>query len=245
MKLLQVCTLTAAFVAMPVAAVTFEFQGSATGDNGQVLYTEHHQVAGVCTDGHFRPADHQVDYRHPDGGTGFAQKHLIFKASPLRPAVTFSQPEFDEKMTIRYPDPDRAAIEWLMPSGDQKSFSVTFDQKLVVDSGFDHLIRAEWRRLKAGEPVDFRFLGPTRGEHYGFVAEPVSNSDINADLVVRLRPTSMLLRLLVEPIVLGYNNRGALTDYVGLTNIRQNADNNYTAHIRYQVTGYPDCPLLP
>jgi len=245
MNLLQVGLFTTLVASAPVFATTLEFQGKATGENGQELYTEHHQSTGECTGGLFRPGEHQVDYRKPGNDDVFASKRLMFPDSALRPAVTFTQPDFDEKLTIEYPGENRAAIKWRDLSGSQKDYSVTFDQRLVVDSGFDHLIRAEWDKLRDGQQIKFRFLGPTRGEHYGFVAEAVTNTDITADLVVKLRPTGIFLSMLVDPIVLGYNSRGALTDYQGMTNIRKDEDTNHTAHIRYQVTRYPDCPLVP
>jgi hypothetical protein len=114
-----------------------------------------------------------------------------------------------------------------------------------VDAGFDNFVRQNWQSVVAGEPVEFRFLGPTRGEHYGFVLERVENDRVNADHVVQIRPTGMVLRFLVDPIVLGYSNSGALSDYLGLTNIRKNQDENYTAHIRYKVNTTPDCELTP
>ena len=230
-------------ITAPVSAATFVFEGTATGDNGNTLYTEHHAIAGECQAGVFRPEEHQAEYRKPGTEAAFAEKHLSFPESVLTPVVDFSQPDFNERMSITYPRPDRVAIEWRTPFGGREQFSVDKANRLVVDSGFDHLIRREWQALNRGDSVNFRFLGPTRGEHYGFVAEPVTNREIDAHLVVKLRPTSMLLRVLVDPIVLGYNREGALTDYLGLTNIRRNEDSNYTAHIRYNVTQYPPCAL--
>jgi hypothetical protein len=55
----------------------------------------------------------------------------------------------------------------------------------------------------------------------------------------------MLLKFLVDPIILGYNNKGALTAYSGLTDVRENADQNYTTTIRYTVSTYPECELTP
>ncbi len=60
---------------------------------------------------------------------------------------------------------------------------------------------------------------------------------------MQIRPTSLVLRFLVDPTVLGYSSDGALTDYLGLTNIRQDAESNHIAHIRYQVARLPDCEL--
>jgi hypothetical protein len=51
------------------------------------------------------------------------------------------------------------------------------------------------------------------------------------------------MRFLVDPIVLGYDADGLLTDYLGLTNIRKDKDTNYTAHIRYAIEAIPECEL--
>ncbi len=65
----------------------------------------------------------------------------------------------------------------------------------------------------AGESLPFQFLAPTRGDYYGFVLEPAPEARLDADVVIQIRPTSLVLRFLVSPIVLGYNQNGALTHY--------------------------------
>jgi hypothetical protein len=232
-------------LSLPAAAATFEFTGTARADNGDTLYQEIHAVDGTCEQGTFEPRSHSVEYRKPAADEPFATKTLEYPNSALRPVVTFVQPDFNERMEIRYPSTGELTIDWQTPSGDTESFEVPLEENLVVDAGFDHFVRLNWKAVQAGESVEFRFLGPTRGEHYGFVLEPASSDRIDADNVVQIRPTSLVLRMLVDPIMLGYNDRGALTDYLGLTNIRRNADENYTAHIQYQVDQYPDCELTP
>ena len=240
-------TLSALLLAAPAAALgsLFEFNGTAKDDNGTLLYQELHQVQGHCTEGVFEPVSHSVRYRDNQREDAFASKALSYENATLRPTVEFSQPDYDEQLEIVYPDLTQLRIEWRNPSGKTESHNVSFDERLVVDAGFDNLVRANWEKVSQGESVAFRFLAPTRGEHYGFVLEPTANDQINADITLRIRPTSLVLRLLVDPIVLGYNREGALTDYLGLTNIRKNSDENYTAHIRYDVTNYPDCELTP
>lgn len=238
--------LSALLLAAPTAfGGPFEFTGTATDDRDNLIYRESHRVEGHCTEGVFRPVRHSVEYRNTRRDEPFARKALSYGNGPLRPTVDFNQPDYNEQLIIRYPESDQLEIQWQQPSGKTEAYSVSFDQSLVVDAGFDHLVRANWDKVARGESVAFRFLAPTRGEHYGFVLEPTSNNQVSADVVVRIRPTSLVLRFLVEPIVLGYNRDGALTDYLGLTNIRKNADQNYTAHIRYDVTNYPDCELTP
>lgn len=241
------CTVCSALMAvsLPAMAQGYRFTGTAATEDGSVIYQERHLIDGTCEDGVFRPQQHQVAYHRPDTDEAFARKALVYDASVLRPTVNFVQPTFDEKMEITYPEPETLVINWQTPRGDSKQFEVEYPTNTVVDSGFDNFVRRNWQSVVAGESVEFRFLGPTRGEHYGFVLEPVENDRVDADHVVQIRPTGMVLRFLVDPIVLGYNNAGALSDYLGLTNIRKNQDENFTAHIRYLVDTYPDCELTP
>ncbi|MCG7199600.1 hypothetical protein MD273_07675 [Marinobacter pelagius] len=224
---------------------TFEFAGEARAENGDVLYTEHHRVVGECSQGLFRPLDHRVEYRDPAQSEAFADKVLRYQRSPVQPEVDFDQPRFDESLRIAYPGDDIIEVDWQMPSGETRAFNVPLAGRAVVDAGFDNLVRQNWSALQEGRPVEFRFLGPTRGELFGFILEPSDHPDLEAHLEVAIRPTSMLLRFLVDPIQLGYNSQGALTHYLGLTNIRKNPDTNYQAHIRYDITSYPECELTP
>lgn len=230
---------------MPLLAQEYAFTGTATSLDGKALYEEHHTVDGTCQDGVFRPQEHRVDYRKPGADSAFAWKDLDYDASVIRPSVHFVQPDFDEVLKIRYRDSDTLIINWDTPSGGSDRFEVEYTNNTVVDSGFDNLVRENWQSVLAGKPVKFRFLAPTRGDHYGFVLEKTTSDEVEADHVMEIRPTGMVLGFLVDPIVLGYNDNGALTDYYGLTNIRKNQDNNYTAHIRYTVSTYPDCELTP
>lgn len=230
---------------LPAGAQEFRFTGRAMIADGSVVYEEHHAVNGTCKEGIFRPQDHRVDYHEPGAEERFAQKLLDYRASALRPSVNFVQPLFDEAMEITYPEAGTLDIHWQTPRDDSERFQVRYSSDTVVDSGFDNLVRQNWQSVVAGQSVDFRFLGPTRGDHYGFVLESVESDLLDADHKVQIRPTGIVLRFLVNPIVLGYNDAGALTDYIGLTNIRKNQNENYTAHIRYLVDAYPDCELIP
>lgn len=239
--------LTGMAVSLPSQAVEMRFTGTAKADDGAVIYTERHRVTGRCEGGQFRPLDHDVAYLRSDSDHPFATKDLSYDSSVIRPTVDFAQPNFNERLEIRYPQPQQLTIRWNTPGpgDDTENFSVPFTDRTVVDAGFDNFVRQNWEAVLSGQSIEFRFLGPTRGEHYAFVLEPVENREIEAEHVLQIRPTGMVLRFLVDPIVLGYNENGALTDYLGLTNIRKNPDENYSAHIRYSVETYPDCELTP
>lgn len=232
-------------LATSAMAADMAFTGAAKTGSGQLLYEERHELAGSCQDGVFRPQNHQIRYYRADQTKPFASKDLTYPDSLIRPTVDFAQPDFDESLRIDYPSGEALNVAWRTPAGETKRFEVALSDDLVVDAGFDTLVRRHWDTVTSGGSVDFRFLAPTRGKHYEFVLEPVQNSRVEADYTLQIRPTGVVLRFLVDPIILGYNSNGALTDYFGLTNIRKDEDSNYTAHIRYTVSSYPDCELTP
>lgn len=226
-----------------VSAAEVRFTGEAADlDNDKVIYKEHHVVDGECSEGLFRPDSQTVTYVH-DEDTEFAEKKLSYDASPLRPTVDFRQPDFNEVMDINNRGDSELKIEWQTPNGETETSTVKVEDTLVADAGFDHLVRQNWSAVTSGERVKFEFLAPTRGKAYGFVLEPAEDERIDAAYTVRIKPSGTILGFLVDPILLGYNEQGLLTDYLGLTNIRKDKDSNYTAHIRYTVETTPDCEL--
>ncbi|QSP93815.1 hypothetical protein LPB19_11470 [Marinobacter salinisoli] len=226
-------------------AAEMRFIGTAKSFSGDTLYTETHEVSGSCREGSFQPDVHQVLYRWPDQDQPFAQKDLRYQESLIRPTVDFRQPQFRESIAVDYTGAFELEVNWQSPQGETLTFDVSFPENLVVDAGFDNFVRRHWGQITGGESVFFHVLAPTRGEHFAFVLEPAKSPDIEADHVFQIRPTGFVLRFLVDPIQLGYDTNGALTDYVGLTNIRKNKEENYTAHIRYSTTTWPDCELTP
>ncbi|MGM0767581.1 MAG: hypothetical protein ACQEV6_06130 [Pseudomonadota bacterium] len=247
MKLHHASSVAFALAFAPVAAASnaqYTFTGEAREDDSPV-YEEHHAVIGECQDGRWRPATHTVEYRKPGESQPFATKSLDYKHSPLRPDMTFRQPDFEEVIEITREDENSLAILWQTPSGKTEEFQTDVDEAVVIDAGFDNLVRRHWENVTAAKSVDFRFLAPTRGEHYAFVMEPVSTDQTDAPHTVTIRPSGMVLRFLVDPITLGYDESGALTDYIGLSNIRKSEDGNFMVHIRYEVTERPECELTP
>lgn len=235
--------------AIAQANAEFRFTGSANGDNA--MYREEHRVQGVCYGSQFKPQSHKIEYFDASSDSPFASKRLRYdrdnQPSLLRPEVEFVQPRFNERLTVGY-DSGNIDIEWQSGAQELKQFSLDSNNNLVVDSGFDNLVRQNWQAVVDGGSVNFEFLAPTRGSYYSFVMESVNNSGdrarIRADHLIQIRPTSLFLRVVVDPILLGYNQQGALTHYSGLTNIRRNQQENIQADITYNITEYPPCPLL-
>ena len=220
------------------------FEGRATSpSDGELLYRERHRILGQCVDGQWRPEAHRVDYMEPGSSEPFAEKQLGFPGRLFQPRVDFRQPSYDERVQVTATE-DTLDVRWHNGAGDTRQWSLDIQDSLVVDAGFDHFIRHHWPDLTGGEAVEFRFLAPTRGEAYGFIAEPAPEPLPGADHSFQIRPTGLLMQMLVDPIRLGYRNDGFLTHYVGLGNIRRNQDENYDVAIAYQLQSPPPCPLL-
>lgn len=235
-----------AALALPVSVTAAEirFVGTAKPvDGGDTLYQEHHRITGSCEGERFRPQEHSVRYSRQDEDS-FAVKELSYEQSALRPTLEFSQPDFSETINLNNRDDDTLEIIWQSPSGSTEESELDISASLVADAGFDNFVRQNWTTvIDDGEKVEFDMVAPTRGDYYGFTLEASNDDRIEADHQVRIRTTSRLLGFLVDPILLGYNSDGLLTDYLGLTNIRKNEDSNYTAHIRYEIEATPDCEL--
>lgn len=242
MKRLTIFTI--AMMPLSLFASEIRFSGTATPiGGGDSLYQEIHTVSGTCEQGKFTPEDHSVDYTR-SGSEPFATKTLSYSYSPLRPSVEFRQPDFSEVIEITNKDDEVLEIVWKSPSGLTERSELEVMPSLVADSGFDNFVRQNWTTvIKGGGSVEFNIVAPTRGDYYEFTLEPASDDRIKAEHQVRIRPSGMFMGFLVDPIVLGYNDDGLLTDYLGLTNIRKNEDTNYTAHIRYELQTAPECEL--
>ncbi|MCH8498734.1 MAG: hypothetical protein LAT63_09670 [Marinobacter sp.] len=211
------------------------FTGIAESLTGTPLYEEHHQVIGECRGNRWHPTQHSVSYKDPGTAEAFASKELTYDLATSRPSFIFEQPRFDERLSVQNREDRRLAIEWQSPEGRSERFRVDIDQRVVVDAGFDQYIRDNYQALARGDSLRLRFLAPTRGAHYAFIAEPVQDRRVDAPLTVQIRASGLLSRWFVDPILLGYDEQGFLTDYVGLTNVRMNNDENFTAHIRYRI----------
>lgn len=224
---------------------TFVGKAYDADSSDRLIYEERHTVHGHCAEDIWLPTTHEVLYFRPQATEAFASKTLDYEQSVLRPSYDFKQPDFGERMVVTNQQDHYLTIEWHTKDGDLETFRTDINESVVVDAGFDNQVRMRWGQINDGQTIDFRFLGPTRGKHYAFVLEQAAPDSVDADVALQIRPSGMITRFLVDTITLGYNDRGFLTDYVGLTNVRKNRDVNYTAHIRYGQTSPPNCSLVP
>jgi len=245
-KAVVIAALTLLLAAPVATADTDEkavFKGEARSkSNGDLYYTEHHEQQGHCEGGKWRIREHKVEYKDTDGEL-IARKTLDYSESPQRPTYVIEDLRFDEKMAVTNKDDRKLEIRWRTPDGDNKAFDPSIPSNGVVDAGFEAVAQENWEALvEDGEAKRIEFLASTRGDFYRFDVSRVDRADeLEGDHAFRIRSRGWVTRWFVDEIILGYSDDRRLTDYVGVTNIRKDKDDNYDAHIRYHYDQWPDC----
>ena len=119
---------------------------------------------------------------------------------------------------------------------------------VVIDAGFDVFVRENWDSLVVGETHEFQFpfadrlsLIELRIRRFG------CSYSTQTDQCFRLELASWLLRLVVEPIELGYDPElRRLTRFRGLSNIGDENGNGMVVDIQYDYQDVPGnaCELI-
>ena len=114
---------------------------------------------------------------------------------------------------------------------------------VVIDAGFDAFVRQNWDSLVTGESLTFQFPLSDRGSLIELRIQPLGCSyPTKSDQCFRLDVANWLLRMLVKPIELGYDNdQRQLTRFRGLSNIGDENGNGLVVDIKYD---YQDVPHL-
>jgi hypothetical protein len=113
---------------------------------------------------------------------------------------------------------------------------------VVIDAGFDTFVTTNWDSLLAGNNKSFQFPFAARESLVKLRIKPMSCTyDSEADQCFSLEMNNWFLRMLVDPIELGYDAKlKRLTRYRGLSNIGDGNGNGLVVDIRYN---YQDVPV--
>ena len=115
------------------------------------------------------------------------------------------------------------------------------DLPVVIDAGFDAFVRQNWDDLVAGESRTFQFPLSDRASLIELRIQPLGCSyPTRSDQCFRLDVANWFLRMLVNPIELGYDSdQRQLTRFRGLSNIGDENGNGLVVDIKYD---YQDVP---
>ena len=208
----------------------------------ELLYVETHRIDLDQNEEYKRAL---VTYQAPEGDL-IASKQLDYQPYVLRPQLAFEDKR--DPYQIRVLNTPRELAVRAREQGTELNETLTLDEDelVIVDAGFDRMVRRYWERLVAGETIEFEFLALSRASLVSFKVYQTSIGEEHLDLAIA--PTNWLIQLLMDPIELHYDlNSRRLMEYRGVTNIRawesgQLSEDNYHARIRYE---YLDKTTLP
>lgn len=172
---------------------------------------------------------HQVVYRDSD------DKIMVDKTIDYRSGLT--TPEFSQSHSQT---PHDISISWyeddLKIKNSDSSNVITVKKPLVIDAGFDHFIREHWLELTSGSTLHFYFPLPKRSTLAKLrVKQSTCSYKTDTDSCFSLEVSNWLLRLLVDPIELGYaGDTRSLMRYRGLSNIEDDQGQGLVVDIRYR-----------
>ena len=204
--------LVATLLALAVPALAVErllVVGEARSlDDEELQYREYHHCS---VDGRLC----SVLYKDTEGQL-FARKQVDYSESLRSPSLLIE--DLREGSTLRI-------------DGD-------FDADLVVDAGFDNYVRQRWSELAQGETVRFPFLVVGRDSPIRMKASrDEGNACDDGALCLTVTLDAWLLSMLVSPIELVYDDEKRLTQYRGISNIRDAEGRSQSVRIEYR---YPE-----
>ncbi len=241
-SLLRTCTaasllLATAAVSMANAtATTIQLVGHAFAQNEDtLLYSERHQQ----TFNGEKLINHSVTYENTDGKT-IAEKTASYPHQASVPQFEFNDLRSGARGGARYLSDNELELYSRKTGNDEiKSGTITVRNDTVVDSGFDRYVAANFSKLLAGDAVKIRFGLPGRQTDYKFVVTKPERIVFLGRQALRatIRPASMVLNWLVEPIQLTYDIESRrLLMYEGVSNLKADDGELQTVRIIY----YPE-----
>ena len=194
------------------------------------MYEEHHLLRGTPQ----APVERLVVYRCPSG-VAFARKHVRYDANPLAPEFALDDVRFGYREGAERRDGALVAFVRRDVASAEARQRVEATPRLVIDAGFDELVRLRWDALQRGDSVPLDFLVPSRGRSYRFTIKRIGARLIEGEpaSVFRLGLGGMLGWFAPDLEVSYRDADRRLMQFAGLTNIRENRDDSLSARIDF------------
>jgi hypothetical protein len=198
---------------------------------GAALYSEHHLERYVDK----KLVERQVEYRCPNGKR-FAEKSLTLKPFGYVPDFLTRDLRNGYTEGVRTEAAAREVFVLRSSAATEEAKPLPEVSELVADAGFDVLIGERFEQLRDKEPEVIQFLVPSRLSAIEFRLREVARKPQDPESAVRfqLAPNSAFFRLLVDPLEVTYHEKTRrLMSFEGLTNLRDDEGDNYSARIDF------------
>jgi hypothetical protein len=207
------------------------YTGTAVAPNTQqFLYGERHVLK--LREG--KLAERVVLYTCSNGAP-FARKTVSY-TDALAPDFLLEDASNGMRQGVRATGNGRAVFYREDRTEPEKTGALPRDSGLVVDSGFDEFVRANWQSLMSGTALTMHFLVPSRLDDMNFRVEHVRSEEAGGGRVEVFRlKLSSIFGWVLPGIDVYYDAKDhLLVRYVGLSDLRNPAHDNYRTEIIFR-----------
>jgi hypothetical protein len=232
MRVLIVSIPLLAFGVLANAAETYNGDAYSL-DGGRLLYRESHylfEADGV--------QQRLVLYRCPDGRP-FARKHVNESGNAEAPDFDLQDARIGYQEGVRGHGDSREVFVQLSADKPEQSGPLHVPGDSVIDAGFDAYVHRHWNELAARDTLRFSFLVPSKSSFYMFKLGSVPEASDNRKLTLRLALGAWWAFVLPHIDVEYDRSTRRLLSYAGLTNIRDGALKNISAHVVFPLPPAP------
>ncbi len=216
-------------------------EGAAAGmaydlESGELLYRETHCLNN---DGSEREVFYQdidgklIAHKRVDYSSGVTTPSFVQHNHNASKSIEVGMQQGEVRMTVFDWDSGRATRSAVARPKD--------GLPVVIDAGFDGFVRQHWNELVSGETREFQFPFANRESLVQLRIQPRTCSyQTQSDQCFRLDLANWLLRMMVEPIELGYDLESRrLARFRGLSNISDEGGNGLVVDIHYSYRDVP------
>lgn len=195
---------------------------------GELLYRETHQQ--------INDSAYSVEYSEPNGEV-FAHKTLDFSQSKITPSFLQLNERNGERIDVKQLGRQLTVNYLENRDAKEETESVALEGGMIVDAGFDEFVKQYWQALLTGKELDVDYLVPSKQTTFGFRVSKATCLDgtQNGALCFSLTPTSWLVKMAVDPIVVAYDSQDKrLLRFTGRANICDTKGKYEQVDIQYQ-----------
>jgi len=191
--------------------------------NRQLVYTEEYY--------HITSDEHYIKYKSPEGKL-FARKVVNYQSSSFAPEIEFVNDLINEEIVIAYKLADHIQVGYKNRKKSEYIIqNISLVKNLVVDAGFDNFIRENWKPMQEFQAQSIKFVIPSRLK---VIELQVYKQDCPGFECFLIEPEQWLLKRLVKPILLFYDDEKRLIKFSGRSNIADENGKYQNVDIEYQ-----------
>lgn len=215
--------------AAPAAAQTLTLAADAVARDGRLAYKEFHEFT-LQND---LKAVSVTEYRDKEGHL-IAKMDADYRQFPYAPK--YRMVDYRHGWDMEASRTGDTITMVMRERGQEKRKTVTVGKgrELVIGPGFNNLIRAEWKRLTAGEPIAVDLALPNRLQVIGF---KIARDKSHTPGVERFKVTAdnAFIAIFAPTIFVEYDAQTRfLRAYDGLTNVTDAKDRGLNVLLKYQ-----------